>query len=48
MVAYCLVNVLRSEFKDSISKLIWVLVILFAPFIGSVIYLSIGQNSKIS
>ena len=46
LIAYCLIDVLRSDFKDSTNKLIWILVILFAPFIGSIIYLIIGRNSK--
>jgi hypothetical protein len=43
----CLVDIVRSDFKDTVTKLIWALIVLFAPFIGSIVYLVIGRNSKI-
>lgn len=43
---YCLVDILRSDFKDPNMKLIWILIILFAQLIGPIIYLVIGKNSK--
>ena len=41
-----LIDVLRSEFDDSINKLIWVLVILLFPIVGAIIYFVIGRNQK--
>jgi beta-lactamase regulating signal transducer with metallopeptidase domain len=46
LAIFCLVDIIRSDFKDSTTKLIWVLVVLLAPFIGSILYLIIGRNSK--
>ncbi|TFV95946.1 PLDc_N domain-containing protein [Algoriphagus kandeliae] len=43
---YCLVDVLRSEFKDPNMKLIWVLILIFAQGIGPIIYILIGSNGK--
>ncbi|SHO61743.1 PLDc N-terminal domain-containing protein [Algoriphagus zhangzhouensis] len=43
---YCLVDILRSNFKDPNMKLIWILIILFAQLIGPIIYLVIGKNHK--
>jgi hypothetical protein len=48
LVIYCLVDIVRSNFKDSTIKLIWVLIVLFAPFFGSIAYLLIGRQSKIT
>jgi hypothetical protein len=48
LVGYCLVDIIKSDFKDSTAKLIWVLIVLFAPILGSIIYLSIGRKSKIT
>ncbi|POY39302.1 hypothetical protein C3K47_02050 [Solitalea longa] len=39
-----LFNLLRKTFKDSTTKLIWVLVILFVPLIGSIFYFIIGRK----
>ena len=46
LVIYCLVDIVRSNFKDSTTKLIWVLIVLFAPFLGSIVYLVMGRQSK--
>jgi len=48
LAIYCLVDIVRSNFKDSTIKLIWVLIVLFAPFLGSVAYLIIGRQSKVT
>lgn len=45
---YCLVDVIRSDFKDSTMKLIWVIVLLFAHGLGPIAYLIFGKGSKTS
>ena len=45
---YCLVDIIRSEFKDPNMKLIWILIILFAQVLGPIGYLILGKNTKIS
>ena len=42
-----LIDVLQADFKDTITKLIWVLVIIFVPVIGALLYLVIGRKQKI-
>ena len=41
------INVLKSDFTDSTTKLMWVLVILLVPFLGSIIYFMIGGRHKV-
>jgi len=43
---YCLVDIVRANFKGESDKLIWLLLVIFLPFIGSILYLIIGQNQK--
>ncbi|WP_192347461.1 PLDc N-terminal domain-containing protein [Algoriphagus sp. Y33] len=43
---YCLVDILRSEFKDPNMKIIWIVIILFAQVIGAVVYLAMGKGTK--
>ncbi|MFD2572791.1 PLDc N-terminal domain-containing protein [Spirosoma soli] len=43
-----LVDVIRSDFRGSNDKLIWVLVILFLNLIGALLYLIIGRNQRIA
>jgi len=40
---YCLRDIFRSKFKDGGAKLIWILIVVFAPLLGSLAYL---QNRK--
>jgi hypothetical protein len=47
LTLFCLVDIIRADFKDSTTKLIWVLVVLFAPFLGSILYLIIGRKTKV-
>ena len=41
-----LVDILSNEFTDS-NKLIWVLVVLFLPFFGSILYFILGTKQKV-
>ena len=42
-----LVEVLKSEFKNTNDKLIWVIVILLFPIIGALLYFIIGRNQRV-
>ena len=42
-----LVDILRNEFKGQNEKLIWLLVILFVPLLGQILYFVIGRKNKI-
>lgn len=44
---YRLVDLLTSNFSKSNTKLIWIITIIFLPFIGSILYLSIGRKQKV-
>lgn len=43
---FCLIDIVRSEFKDNVTKLLWVIIVLIAPLIGSILYLLLGRNQK--
>jgi len=42
-----LVDILRHQFKGNYEKLIWVLVVLFLPILGSILYFVIGRSHRI-
>jgi len=44
LIVYCIVDILRSEFKTAIMKLVFLALVLFAPFIGSIIYVVIRKD----
>lgn len=43
---YCLVDIIRSDFKDPNMKIIWIVVILFAQVIGPIVYLVMRKSTK--
>ncbi|WP_336068572.1 PLDc N-terminal domain-containing protein [Mesoflavibacter sp. CH_XMU1404-2] len=43
---YCLIDIFKNKFAQN-DKLIWILLVLLIPFIGSLLYLSIGKNKKL-
>ena len=43
---YCLVHCIRNGRLTGNSKLLWLIIILIAPFIGSLIYLAIGRKGN--
>lgn len=47
LILFCLMDVLKGNFKNPVEKLVWVAVILFFPFLGSVIYLFMGRKNKL-
>ena len=44
---FALIDILRNEFTGN-NKIIWVLVILFIPLFGTLLYLIIGRKQRIS
>lgn len=42
-----LISVLTNEFHGN-DKIMWVLIILFLPFLGSVLYFAIGRDRRIN
>jgi len=41
-----IVDVIKSEFTGN-NKVIWILLIIFIPFLGSILYLTIGRGQRI-
>jgi hypothetical protein len=41
-----LIDLLRSRFSSN-DKLLWVLVVLFVPVVGAILYFVIGRKQKI-
>jgi len=43
---YSLIDVIKSDFRGSHMKLIWIILILFAPFVGVFLYLGMRRRTK--
>ena len=42
-----LISVLMNDFRGN-DKVMWVLIIIFLPFLGSLLYFLIGRNKRIN
>ena len=45
---WALIDILRSEFKDTAIKIAWVLMVIFLPLIGVLLYVVVGRSTKIT
>ena len=44
---YVLVDILKSEFTNSINKIICLIAVIFLPILGIILYFFIGKKQKI-
>ncbi|MEJ8758662.1 PLD nuclease N-terminal domain-containing protein [Pontibacter sp. H259] len=44
---WAIIDLLRSNFADSVTKLIWLVVVAFIPFLGAILYLLIGRKQRV-
>ncbi len=47
LIAYCLIDILRSRFRGKIIKLTWLSLVLGVPVIGAVLYMVAGKSQKV-
>ncbi|MCD6346825.1 MAG: PLDc N-terminal domain-containing protein [Bacteroidales bacterium] len=43
---FALISIIRNEFEGN-NKLLWVIVVIFIPYLGSILYFLIGRNQKL-
>ncbi|MFD2248538.1 PLDc N-terminal domain-containing protein [Pontibacter ruber] len=43
---WALIDLLNSDFEKGIDKLIWLVVIVFIPLLGALLYLLFGRKQK--
>ncbi len=41
-----LIDILKSDFTKSVNKIVWIIVVLFIPILGSILYFVIGKKQK--
>ncbi|SDM18179.1 Phospholipase_D-nuclease N-terminal [Daejeonella rubra] len=46
LMVYSLIDLTKSQFSEPVNKIIWVIIILFAPLIGALLYLTLGKSQK--
>jgi hypothetical protein len=43
-----IIQIIRARFKDTNGRLIWVLIVLFLPVAGSVLYFFFGKKTQVN
>ena len=41
-----LIDIATHQFRDGVTKLIWIIIVVFAPVIGSVAYFIVGKKQR--
>lgn len=44
---WALVDLVKSSFRNTLTKLLWLLVILFFPILGSIVYFQFARRYKV-
>ncbi|AKF24868.1 hypothetical protein YH65_05305 [Sulfurovum lithotrophicum] len=44
---WALIDIVKSDFKDSATKIIWFILVFFLYFLGAAIYYFFGKDQKI-
>lgn len=43
---WAIIDIIRSDFKQPDNKLLWILLVIFLPLIGSILYYYMGKQQK--
>lgn len=46
LCVWALVDILKSKFKDDTTKIIWVIIVILLPILGSILYFILGKEHK--
>lgn len=44
---WALVDIVKSDFRGEYNKIVWTMLVIFLPFIGTILYAMIGRKQKI-
>ena len=42
----CIVDIVKGEFKGPNDKVVWLLLVIFMPLLGTILYIGIGRKQK--
>ncbi|HEV8284905.1 MAG TPA: PLD nuclease N-terminal domain-containing protein [Chitinophagaceae bacterium] len=43
---WTLLDIIKDHSKNSVEKLVWILLVIFFPFLGTLLYVIIGRSRK--
>jgi hypothetical protein len=46
MWVYALVDIIKSRFSDENTKIVWILIVILIPFLGTILYFVLGREQR--
>lgn len=43
---YALVDIINSRFSDENTKIVWILIVILIPFLGTILYFVLGREQR--
>lgn len=44
---WAIVDIINSRFREDSTKIIWILLVIFLPFLGTLLYYVIGREQRL-
>lgn len=44
---WALVDIVNARFREDLTKIVWVLIVIFLPVVGTILYYVIGRQQKL-
>jgi len=44
---FALVDIVRSRFRQDTTRIVWILIVIFLPVIGTILYYLIGREQRL-
>jgi len=44
---WAIIDIIKSNFRESTNKIVWLLVVLFLPIVGVILYFVIGRKQRV-
>ncbi|TKK68655.1 hypothetical protein FC093_11100 [Ilyomonas limi] len=45
---WAILDIVKSSFRESTNKIVWLLVVLFLPLLGVILYFAIGRSQRVA
>ena len=45
---WTIIDIIKGEFRDNNEKVLWILLVVLLPFIGTVLYFVMGSKNRIA
>ncbi len=44
---WAIVDIINSRFREDSTKILWILLVIFLPFLGTILYYVIGREQRL-